>query len=509
MILNFYFLSQKPIRLLLTLSYLLFFCGFCLILCPGCLAQNKLEIKLPNVQGVFYPADKAELGQMIDGFLNSASDNKIKAHIYGLISPHAGYVYSGPVAAQNYQAIKNSGYKTIIILAASHYFTLASAAVYSQGVFQTPLGAVPIDQDFAQGLIKNYKNLFARNPDVFEKEHAIEVQIPFLQQTLKDFKIVPIIIPQTSYGLTRSLAQALTQAIGKREDVLIIASSDMSHYHQQETAYKMDQQTLALILNSQPEQLFNCVSLGKNELCGSAAVVTLLQVMKNLQADNIQLLKYATSADSAYVENPDKNRVVGYASIIFTKKPDSNQGSKIMLNSSQKKELLTVARKSIVNMVKHKQKNIVLSEDQVLLEHRGAFVTIYKNKSLRGCIGLIESDQPLINVVNAMAIQAATRDPRFVPISIDELDKISLEISVMSPIQQITDINQIEVGKHGLIIRQGFNSGLLLPQVATEYNWDREQFLAQTCNKAGLNPDAWKQGAKIFIFSAEVFNEQE
>lgn len=485
--------------------YMLLFWGFCLILCNSCLAQDKLNVKTANVQGTFYPADKTKLGQMIDLFLNSAEKNTINQHIYGIISPHAGYIYSGPVAAENYKAISKTPYKTIIILSPSHYFELDSAAVYREGIFQTPLGNVLIDQEFTDALISDNKDLFKHNPAVFEKEHAIEVQIPFLQQTLKDFKIVPIIIPQTSYKLTQALAQALTKAIGSREDILIIASSDMSHYHDQQTANKIDEQTLALILNSQPEKLFNHAELGKSELCGCAAVVTLIQVMRNLQADNIQLLKYATSADSVYIHNPDKNSVVGYASIIFTK----NQGSEIMLKDSQKKELLMIARKSIESIVKHNQKSSVISEDKLLLEHRGAFVTIYKNKSLRGCIGLIESDQPLINVVNDMAIQAATRDPRFVPISIEELDKISLEISVMSPIEQITDPKQIEVGKHGLIIRKGYNSGLLLPQVAVEYNWNREQFLEQTCVKAGLKPDDWKQGAKIFIFSAEVFGEKE
>ncbi|MBU1086273.1 MAG: AmmeMemoRadiSam system protein B [Candidatus Omnitrophica bacterium] len=476
-------------------------------------AGKQINIQTSNVQGGFYPADPKELNNILDFLLSSAGNPIIDQRIYGLISPHAGYIYSGKVAAKNYQAISSKQYKTIIILAPSHYFNLDSAAIYSQGAFQTPLGLVNIDQLFAEKLIKNNPKLFQSNPDVFAKEHAIEVQLPFLQKTQHNFKIVPILIPQVSYEITETLAQALAALIANREDVLVIASTDLSHYHDQQTANQIDHRTLNWILNLQPKELFDSVKQEKSELCGAAAVITLIQIMRNIDANNVQLLNYATSADSDYVQNPDKNKVVGYAAIIFTKpgKPadNLNQRSSLMLNSNQKKELLSIARDAIVNIVKNNQRHIVMTDDPQLREDRGAFVTIYKDVALRGCIGLIEAEQPLINVVNDMAIQASIRDSRFTPLKAEELDNIKLEISVMSPIEQITDIKQIEVGNHGLIIRKGNNSGLLLPQVATEYKWTREQFLEQTCVKAGLNKDDWKQGARIFIFSAEVFSEKE
>ncbi|MBU1043038.1 MAG: AmmeMemoRadiSam system protein B [Candidatus Omnitrophica bacterium] len=475
--------------------------------------NNQVNIKSPNVAGGFYPKDRVELNNILDFLLNSEEKPIIKHHVYGLISPHAGYIYSGQVAAKNYQAITPNQYKTIVILAPSHYFKLDCAAIYSQGSFQTPLGLVSIDQGFAQQLIKNETKLFTYNPSVFEKEHAIEVQLPFLQKTQDDFKIVPILIPALSYEFTQSLAQALSALTADRDDVLIIASTDLSHYHDLATANKIDQQTLEYILKLQPKQLFDFVSEGKSELCGSAAVATLLQVMINLKANNAQLLKYATSADSAYMPSLDKTSVVGYAAVIFTNPKklaiNSNQRSGLMLNSNQKKELISVARESIVNIVKSNRKQIVSSDDPELMQDKGAFVTIYKNNALRGCIGMIKSDQPLVKVVNDMAVQAATRDPRFAPVSEDELDNIELEISVISPIERITDINLIQVGKHGLIVSKGYNSGLLLPQVAAEYNWSKEEFLAETCVKAGLSKDDWKKGAEIFIFSAEVFSEKE
>lgn len=475
-------------------------------------AVDSKFIKKPNVSGSFYPANADNLNKMIDLFLDAVKEPPSKEHVYGMISPHAGYVYSGPVAARNYKSIskpikaKNRKYKTVVILSPSHHYRPAIAGVYPHGGFETPLGVVLIDDVFANQLINQNKTIITANTKVFKKEHAVEVQIPFLQKTLNDFKIVPIIIPNDSKQLCQSLGAALAKLIGTRRDVLVIASSDMSHYHNLKTANIIDKDTLSLILSARSDDLYKSIHKGTGELCGSAAVITLMNTMNLLGVHDIKLLGYDTSADSAFVSNPDKNRVVGYGSIIFTKK---NKRSPGMLNDAQRKELLDIARKSIVDIVEHDKINNVSSDDPLFSEHRGAFVTINKEDHLRGCIGLIKSDRPLINVVNDMAIQAATQDPRFPALTTAELDDISLEISVMSPIEQITDVSLIEVGKHGLIIRKGFNSGLLLPQVATDYNWNREEFLEHTCQKAGLDPNAWKDGAEIFIFSAEVFGEED
>ncbi len=178
-----------------------------------------------------------------------------------------------------------------------------------------------------------------------------------------------------------------------------------------------------------------------------------------------------------------------------------------MLTKEQKERLLQIARWSIEGYFKSGKAPEVTETDPALVERNGAFVTITKGGSLRGCIGYIEAIKPLYETVSEMVIQAAVGDPRFLAMVESELDQVKLEISVLSPFKKIDDVNQIEVGTHGIMIRQGFNSGLLLPQVATEYGWNREEFLEQTCYKAGLPADAWKKGAEISIFSAEVFGE--
>ncbi len=178
------------------------------------------------------------------------------------------------------------------------------------------------------------------------------------------------------------------------------------------------------------------------------------------------------------------------------------------LSSEEKKELLRIAREAVTSCFRG-GKVEPRRDLEGLRERRGVFVTIHKRGALRGCIGVFTSDKPLYETTAEMAVSAAFRDPRFPPLGAGELDEVDFEISVLSPLREIDDIAEIEIGKHGIYITRGLNRGVLLPQVATEYGWNVETFLEQTCLKAGLPPDAWKKGAKIEIFSAQVFGEKE
>ncbi|MBC7330666.1 AmmeMemoRadiSam system protein A [bacterium] len=180
------------------------------------------------------------------------------------------------------------------------------------------------------------------------------------------------------------------------------------------------------------------------------------------------------------------------------------------LRVEEKKELLNIARTSIEEYLKNRRIPTFSPSSTTLLERKGAFVTLKKAGFLRGCIGMIEALKPLYQTVAEMAVAAAIEDPRFPPLTLDELPLITIEISVLSPLEEVKDIEEIEVGKHGLYIIRGFYRGLLLPQVATENNWDRETFLQHTCLKAGLPIDCWQDPeTKIYKFSAEVFSEEE
>lgn len=459
------------------------------------------EVKKPAVSGTFYPSSKEELEGTVDKFVYGADVKTENKEIIGAISPHAGYIYSGAVAGYTYKAIKEKKVKLVILVGPSHFEFFNGISVYNRGAFQTPLGNVGIDAEFANRLIQeNPKITFY--PKAFSQEHSLEVQLPFLQRTLSDFKIVPVLIGNPSFENCKLLSDAIVKVLNNRKDALIIASTDLSHYHTYEEALRRDNFTLSEVSQLDPDRFFRDYSKEGIELCGLGAVLTTMMVSNSLGANKFEILKYANSGDAT----GDRYRVVGYASGIFTAEPKKTEEVD-MLNENQKNRLLFIARNSIENYLKKGSKPQVSETDPGLLEEKGAFVTLTKQGELRGCIGSIYPTAPLYKTVSDMAIEAATGDPRFPQLSLEELKEIEIEISALSPLEKIDDISKIKVGTHGLLIRKGFYSGLLLPQVAAEYNWTKEEFLEHTCYKAGLNKDAWKKGADIYIFSALVFGE--
>jgi len=479
------------------------FCA-CVVVFSAC-SGGAQEIKEPNVSGAFYPANPKTLSNQIESFLNKATIPEIEGDIIALISPHAGYIYSGSVAAYGYKAIKNRNYKTVVVIAPSHYYGFRGISVWPKGKFRTPLGDIEVDSKFASEIIKSIQSA-QFIPEAFNKEHSLEVQLPFLQKVLGDFKIVPIIMGNPSLSNSQDLASVLVELVNKRKDVLIVASTDLSHYHPYAEANLMDKKTMYYLEKLDYNGLFSKCSVKETEMCGLGPTMAVLALAKEINTE-LKTLKYANSGDTS----GDLSRgVVGYVSAVVFKKDKKQEGEEEMLSKEQKKALIIIARDSMENYVRSRKRISFSVDDHQLKRDQGAFVTLHKHGELRGCIGRVVSDSPLYQVVADMAVEAAVGDPRFPPVTQGELKDIEIEISAMSPLEEIKDVNKIEVGKHGIIIRRGFFSGLLLPQVATEYGWDRETFLDHTCQKAGLPPGSWKDKAtKILIFSAEVFSEKE
>lgn len=472
---------------------------FCLVFLSAC-SSGAQEIKYPNVSGSFYPSNPKALSEKIDSYLKNAIVPEISGKIIALISPHAGYEYSAAIAAHGYKLIQGKQYKTVIVLAPSHSYGFNGISIWPEGKFITPLGDIEVDADFASQIMKKLD--WAKFiPEAFAKEHSLEVQLPFVQKVLPTAKIVPIVMGSPSLSNAEELAAVLKEIIGQREDVLIIASTDLSHYHTYQEANLIDKTTIGYFQGIDCKGLWKADLSGDAELCGIAPVMTVLSYGKAIQA-KIKILKHANSGDVT----GDFSRVVGYVSAILYR--EDNPKGDSMLTTEQKKTLLKIARESMENYVTSRKRKEFTVDDPVLARHQGAFVTLNKSGLLRGCIGRIVSDSPLYEVVSDMAIEAAIDDPRFPPVNAKELKDIKIDISALSPIEEIKDVNKIEVGKHGIIVRRGFFQGLLLPQVATEYGWDRETFLKHTCLKAGLPEDAWKdKSTQISIFSAEVFSE--
>lgn len=491
---------------LLVLSFS--FAFFALRFTLPCFAQ---DVKLPNVSGAFYPDNPQELSEMIESLLTKASPQPPKGNIFALIVPHAGYGYSGQTAAFGFKLIKEGSYKTVIVMGSSHYYGFTGVSIYPRGVFRTPLGNLEIDSELADGLLDKDKEIRFL-PKAFEKEHSVEVELPFLQKTLSGFKIVPVLFGDSTLETCKKTANLLKEAIGERRDVLVIVSTDMYHGYDFKETELTDNLTLSYIKDMDAEGLYYSLREGKAQLCGGFGVVTAMILSKALGYDSIKLLNYTNS--SLVTGNKKKGAwTVGYASCVIARKEASQQEYRenAMLNKEQRKKLLGIARNSIEAYLRTGKKLELSEQDPVLLKEMGAFVTLNERGELRGCIGNLAGDKPLYLMARDMAVEAAVGDPRFTPLEADELAAIEIEISVLSPLERIDSVEKIRMGEHGVLVRKGFNSGVFLPQVATETGWSKEEFLSNLClHKAGLSPGAWKdKSTEIYIFTAEVFSEKD
>ncbi|MGA3262704.1 MAG: AmmeMemoRadiSam system protein B [Terracidiphilus sp.] len=478
-------------------------------------AANPQKVRQAGVAGSFYPADPKELSSMIDDMLSHVSQPAITDPILAAVAPHAGYQYSGPVAAYTYAALKGRKFSRVVVIAPSHHESFDFTSVYDGDAYATPLGNVPVDKAFAAKLVKmsSTMKLSSRGHDATSEgaEHAIEVELPWLQKVLGDFQLVPIDMGDQSYESSRALGVALAKLIkaeGKEGDTLVLASSDLSHYHPYDEAVKIDHKTLNAL------EKWDYFSMSQNfqtrvwEACGGAPIVAAMIYAERMGANQAKVLKYANSGDIT----GDHSRVVGYSADVFV---NTHSGKAVetpfSLTDKEKAELLALARKSVEYAVEVSEPYAPdASASETLNQERGAFTTLKEAGQLRGCIGYTSARKPLYMTVRDTATLAALRDPRFQPVSPSELPKLEYEISVLSPLRRVLDIDQIKVGQHGLLMRNGSSEGLLLPQVPVEQGWDRQTFLEQTCHKAGMRSDCWKdEDTDIFMFTAVVFGEHK
>ncbi len=480
------------------------------LMMPQCSrAASPENVRQPAVAGSFYPADAKALTAMMDDMLARASPPKVTDPILAVVAPHAGYQYSGPVAAYTYAALQGRKYSRVVVIAPSHYEAFDFTSVFDGDGYTTPLGTVAVDKTFARQLAKMDPSIQlssrGHKPIAAGAEHAIEVELPWLQHVLGDFQLVPIIMGDQSYENSRALGVALAKLI-KGGDTLIVASSDLSHYHPYDDAVQIDHKTLNAL------QAWDYFSMSRNfgirvwEACGGAPIVAAMIAAERMGANQAELLKYANSGDTT----GDHSRVVGYSSVLLlktSKQPAAEQP--FSLSASEKEELLALARKSVEHAVRTgSMYEVPATSAAALNQERGAFVTLTESGHLRGCIGYTSASKPLNVTVRDTATLAALRDSRFHPVGEAELSSLDYEISVLSPLRRVTDVQQIKVGQHGLIMKNGEFEGLLLPQVPTEQGWDRKTFLDETCAKAGMQATCWKDASTdIFMFTAVVFNE--
>ena len=352
-------------------------------------------------------------------------------------------------------------------------------------------------------------------PEAHLYEHSLEVQLPFLQFHLKtDFKIVPVIIGSSNAETAQKLAGIFKPYLNEKN--LFVISSDFSHYPNYTDANVVDQITAEAIKSNNPVKLI--AALARNEkknisglatsLCGWSSVLTLLYMTEQMPEISVDLLQYKNSGDTTF---GDKDRVVGYYAISFTQGKAINHLKEFSISGEDKKFLLKLARETISeSILKETTPKIDQASLNVALTTPcGAFVTLYKNHILRGCIGHFEPDQPLWKVVQSMAVASATQDHRFDPVQPEELSQMEFEISILTPLKRIKSVNELILGKHGIYMKQGNSTGTFLPQVATSTGWSMEEFLGHCSqDKAGIGWNGWKT-AELFTFEALVFGEGE
>jgi len=493
----------------------LIFRGSCLLLlllvCATSLAGHRESeaVRTPAVAGTFYPADPAELAKMVDGFLAEAQAQVAPIPgVVAVVAPHAGYIYSGHVAAFSYAALKGRKIERVVVIAPSHYEAFPFAAVYDGAAYLTPLGRVPVDREFAAQLAKSSRLIQLSSRGHVGRgehgEHSVEVQLPFLQRMFGQFQVVPVIMGDQSYEVCRALGVALAKMI-RGPETLIVASSDLSHYHPYDDAERIDHKTLRAI------EEWDYLSMSRNfeqriwEACGGGPIIAAMIASERLGATEARVLKYANTGDVT----GDHTRVVGYSAVALLRgqTKESSAAHPFSLSHAEQQWLLEIARKSVETAVREgKLYNCSAGGFAALSQERGAFVTLTEHGKLRGCIGYTAPSKPLCETVRDVAALAALRDHRFQPVTARELGALEYEISVLSPMRRVPDIKQIRVGRDGLLILRGDYEGLLLPQVPVEQGWSRKDFLEALCRKAGLPEGAWKDdNADVFSFTALVF----
>ena len=479
------------------------------IMMMNCNGQTSVPVVRPATQaGRFYESDARLLSHEVDSLLARHAQRSDDEDVAALIVPHAGYYFSGSVAASAYARLNpEKKYKRIFLLGPSHHEWLDGASVNGEvDYYATPLGDVKVDRETARQLIKT-DSVFSYQPKAHDREHCLEVQLPFLQRHLGEVPpIVPIIISTNDYSKLKRMAEVLKPWF--TEENLFIISSDFSHYPSYEDAYEVDTKTGEAVASGDVEQFIATIEAnarsGKRNLstsaCGEFPIITLM-LMLNGQYQ-VKHIMYQNSGD---IGDHDHSRVVGYHSFAFIRNGQTRTDTEFTLSYEEKQMLKKIAYTSIKDSLNGKPMSMFNHQSSILNQKCGAFVSLHKQGRLRGCIGHFGEDVPLHEIVAEMARAAAFEDPRFPPVHREELGDIDIEISVLTPMRRIQSLDDFQLHKHGIYIRKGYRSGTFLPQVADEVNWTKEEFVGHCSqDKAGLGWNGWRD-AELYVYEAIVF----
>jgi len=488
---------------------------------PAAAARKFEKVREPAVAGIFYPKDKDALKREVERLLAEAKPEPVK-NLRALVCPHAGYEFSAPIAASGYKLLAGQRFSTIILLGPSHCAIFSGAFVPATDAYRTPLGIVPLSAKVAEiakippfssnprcsvdrpgwaGRSSNKSPPAGKDmPDTWE--YSLEVQLPFLQSTLHDFSIVPVVFGEVDPA---AVAKKLTAFLD--DDTLLVVSTDLSHFHPYQQAKTGDMRTVKAICDLRADLIDD------EDACGHGPLATLIEIARR-KGWKAHLLDYRNSGDTF----GDKSRVVGYAAIAFSSSEARKPLPKSVTSQftpEERRFLLTLARKSVTAAVTDREgpKDDAAAPAK-FRERRACFVTLTINGNLRGCIGSLSPQESLYRAVISRAKAAAIEDPRFSPVRADELNKIDIEISVLTPPKPLTFTSpqdllaKLRPGVDGVVLRVEGHTATYLPQV-WEQMPDKRTFLSELSEKAGLAADGWMSpGATVMTYQVEAFHEE-
>ena len=482
---------------------------------PGGKVSPLREERIATFGGQFYPGTKKELTDTLNAMFRRAVKKRTDKPVLAIVAPHAGYIFSGTVAASSYNQIAKRTYRNVFVVGSSHRVLFDGASVDLAGNIVTPLGTITTDLVLARKLIAE-NSCFTDYSQAFNGEHTIEVQLPFLQHELgNNLNLVSIVIGTQKIQTCQLIAKALKPYFNGEN--LFVFSTDLSHYPKYTDAQISDKMITQAVTSNSPDKFLKTIEEIENmkipnlqtTMCGWTSVLTLLNITGNMPGIRFEIVDSKNSGDSRF---GSKSEVVGYAAIVVEQdKTLKKEGSEDFLTPAEKQALLKIARQSIVNFISGEKASEIDGKTitKGMNQPTGAFVTLTEKGQLRGCIGSFSDDKPLYKVVQEMAVSAAVRDSRFERVTKDEIGKIDIEISVLTPLKKIKTIDEIVLGRDGVYIKNGFAAGTFLPQVAAETGWTKEEFLGHCArDKAGLGWDGWKK-ADIYTYQAIVFGEKE
>lgn len=470
-----------------------------------------------SLAGRWYDADPARLRAGIDGYLDSV-DAETLPGVLALILPHAGYRWSGEVAAHGLRRVRGKSFSRVVVLGPTHRVPMENvASVPGATHYVTPLGEVPLDTAFLDALRRHPH--FRTIPPAHEGEHSVQIQVPLLQVALGPFRLVPIVVGRLDRDTTHAMARVLRGLVDR--ETLVVVSSDFTHYGARfdyvpfrddiaENLRSLDLGACGAIEARDADAFADYVSRTGATICGRHAIGLLLAMLD--PDTKVHRLTYDTSGRAMN----DYTSSVSYLAVAFTGgwggaprvPPGEGPGT---LSGQERRLLLDLARRALRHALETgdipDEADLGVAIPDVLRRPGAAFVSVHNHGRLRGCRGLIFPTMPLFRTVLVQAVQSGLFDDRFEPVRQEELPDIDLSISVLTEPRHVASCEEIEIGRHGIILEKAGRRALFLPQVAPEQGWDLPTTLTHLARKAGLPPDAWKEGASFEVFEAEVFGE--